>query len=166
MNQCQQHAAQQEREQHTPVLPFEITAQEMKDLLRFYECACDNEGYDVPKERMKRLAQIGLLRRCFGNVFEPTTFGLAVINGDFAFASELTKQRDELLAVFLLVIEEMERRGEGCTPGNAPGHCHDIPGVWDSDNSSDIAGKPCAWCATWNKAKELRSTANAERNQQ
>lgn len=65
---------------------------------------------------------------------------------------EVEKQRDELLEVFQLVIAEMEHRDRN--DGNAPGHGHDIPGVWDSDNG-DLAGKPCAWCAVWKKAKEL-----------
>lgn len=65
----------------------------------------------------------------------------------------LTKQRDELLAVFGLVIGELEEIGDKGT-GNAPGHGHEEPGIWDSDNGA-LAGKPCAWCATWNKAKQL-----------
>lgn len=35
--------------------------------------------------------------------------------------------------------------------GNAPGHGHDVPGIWDSDNSP-LAGKECAWCKTWHSA--------------
>ena len=37
--------------------------------------------------------------------------------------------------------------------GNAPGHCHSIPGIWDSDNKGK-AGTTCAWCLVWNKAKK------------
>ena len=65
----------------------------------------------------------------------------------------LMQQRDELLDVFQLIISEMERRDRN--DGNAPGHGHEIPGVWDRDNG-ELAGKPCAWCAVWKKAKELR----------
>ena len=36
--------------------------------------------------------------------------------------------------------------------GNAPGHCHSIPGIWDSDNG-DKAGKQCVWCLVWGKAR-------------
>lgn len=36
--------------------------------------------------------------------------------------------------------------------GNAPGHGHSIPGIWDSDNG-EKAGKECAWCKVWNAAK-------------
>lgn len=35
---------------------------------------------------------------------------------------------------------------------SAPGHAHSVPGVWDSGNHPDKAGKPCAWCALWAKA--------------
>lgn len=69
-----------------------------------------------------------------------------------ASIDELIKQRDDLLAVFSVVISEMEDRDRN--DGNAPGHGHKIPGIWDSDNGS-LSGKPCAWCAVWAKAKEL-----------
>ncbi len=88
---------------HTPeplcpvTLPFAIMDQEMKDLMRFHECAMDGEGYGVPKERMKRLAEIGLLRRVTANFYEHTIFGLSIINGDFLQKSEVEKQRDERL---------------------------------------------------------------------
>jgi len=35
--------------------------------------------------------------------------------------------------------------------GNAPGHAHEVSGVWDDDND-ELAGKPCAWCAVWARA--------------
>ena len=95
---------------HTPeplcpaTLPFSITDQEMKDLMRFHECAMDDEGYDVPKERMKRLAEIGLIRRVTSNFYEHTTFGLSIINGDFKQKSDVERQRDELLAALERVL--------------------------------------------------------------
>jgi len=36
---------------------------------------------------------------------------------------------------------------------NAPGHAHQIKGVWDSDNGS-IAGTDCSWCIAWNEARK------------
>ncbi|HDR8979459.1 TPA: hypothetical protein QDA90_004263 [Burkholderia vietnamiensis] len=36
---------------------------------------------------------------------------------------------------------------------NAPGHAHAVPGIWDSDNGAK-AGTQCAWCVTWNAARE------------
>ena len=69
----------------------------------------------------------------------------------------LQRERDELLTVFSIVIYELDRR-ESRNKIDAPGHCHDIHGVWDSDNGA-LAGKPCAWCAVWDKAKALRNSA-------
>lgn len=65
-------------------LPFAILHDEMAALKRFDECVTDGEGYDVPKEMMKRLSEIGLVRRVTANVYEHTNFGLAVLAGDFA----------------------------------------------------------------------------------
>lgn len=64
-------------------LPFAILEHEMKDLKRFHECVMDDEGYDVPKERMRRLAEIGLLHHVSASCYEHTIFGLSVLNGDF-----------------------------------------------------------------------------------
>lgn len=71
----------------TQALPFAILADEMKALRRFHECATDDEGYDVSKGMMKRLSEIGLVRRVTSNIYEHTDFGLAVLNGDFAAQS-------------------------------------------------------------------------------
>jgi hypothetical protein len=72
------------------------------------------------------------------------------------------EQRDELLKTFGLVIDELESRHGN--DGNAPGHGHEIPGVWDNDNGK-LAGKPCAWCAVWAKAKELRAAIASTKDQ-
>ncbi|MTD33991.1 DUF551 domain-containing protein [Paludibacterium denitrificans] len=64
-------------------LPFAIIPDEMKALRRFHECVTDGEGYDVPKDMMKRPAEIGLVRRVTANIYEHTNFGLSVLNGDF-----------------------------------------------------------------------------------
>lgn len=66
-----------------PILPFGIMPDEMKALERFHECATDGQDYDVPKEMMRRLAEIGLLRRVTANYYAHTTFGLSVLNGEF-----------------------------------------------------------------------------------
>lgn len=44
------------------------------------------------------------------------------------------------------------------SPRQSPGHHHQIPGIWDSDNG-DLAGKPCAKCALW---AEIKTIANLE----
>lgn len=50
------------------------------------------------------------------------------------------------------VMREFPRNMGRSDNGNAPGHCHSIPGVWDSDNGAK-AGTKCAWCLVWNRAK-------------
>lgn len=40
------------------------------------------------------------------------------------------------------------------TGRDAPGHSHQVPGIWDDDASNgENAGKPCEWCAQWDRAK-------------
>ena len=108
-----------------------------------------------PDENGPNPKELGLLIDYAADALEPK-----VCCGEFETCREMCvvradvykSQRDELLDVFQLVIAEMEHRDRN--DGNAPGHGHDIPGVWDSDNGA-LAGKPCAWCAVWKKAKEL-----------
>lgn len=64
---------------------------------------------------------------------------------------ELEAQLAEAVSLFKLVMEEHPGKERN---GNAPGHAHQIPGIWDSDNGKK-AGKPCAWCAVWNNAHEF-----------
>lgn len=62
-----------------------LNADELAALHRFNECALDGQGYDVPKEMMARLAEIGVLRRKSGAYYEHTEFGLAVLDGSHQF---------------------------------------------------------------------------------
>ncbi len=39
-----------------------------------------------------------------------------------------------------------------------PGHAHDVPGVWDSNNG-EKANKPCAQCVMWSKLHDMLSAA-------
>ena len=64
---------------------------------------------------------------------------------------------DGLVDVMTAVYRELEHR-KGDRRGNAPGHGHAIPGVWDEDNGA-LAGTTCAWCALWNKGKEMLERA-------
>jgi hypothetical protein len=41
---------------------IEATAQHVIDLNRFCECAEDGDGYDVPRERMRDLRDVGLVK--------------------------------------------------------------------------------------------------------
>lgn len=58
-----------------------------------------------------------------------------------------------ILEAVMREIPRAARYGEG-NSGNAPGHGHRVPGIWDSDNR-ELAGKPCAWCLAWNTAKAM-----------
>lgn len=58
------------------------------------------------------------------------------------------------------VVDEIPHRS--AVRGNAPGHGHDVPGIWDSDNGP-LAGKECAWCKTWHSALgAARNIANGD----
>jgi hypothetical protein len=56
-----------------------LNADELAALRRFDECAQDGEGYDVPKEMMQRLAEIGVLQRRSGAYYQATEFGQSVL---------------------------------------------------------------------------------------
>ena len=52
---------------------------------------------------------------------------------------------------------------EGDDPGNAPGHAHSRPGIWDDDNEPAIAGKPCEKCAAWSNARAVLAAQGDDR---
>lgn len=58
---------------------------------------------------------------------------------------------DRWKSILESIIREMPRAGRN---GNAPGHAHSKPGIWDSDNG-ELAGKPCAWCLAWSTATAM-----------
>ena len=61
------------------------------------------------------------------------------------------------------VIQELEER-RSVSPGNAPGHDHQEPGIWDSTgNPEELRGKPCEWCRKWNYMKLLLCSGEAAR---
>ena len=50
-----------------------------------------------------------------------------------------------------------------CRDGNAPGHGHLIPGVWDADASNgDKGGTDCKWCADWSDFRQALSQAKGD----
>lgn len=63
----------------------------------------------------------------------------------------LIDEREEFRELLAQVVEQLDERWNP-HGGNAPGHGHERPGIWDDDNG-ELAGKPCAWCALWNRAK-------------
>ncbi len=65
---------------------------------------------------------------------------------------QLKAENEALRSLVLSALEEGKGRpGSG---GNAPGHCHDVPGVWDRGNG-DRSGTPCGWCRIWNAAQAM-----------
>lgn len=68
-----------------------------------------------------------------------------------------TADADRFRSILTAVVDEMQRE-DGEYTGNAPGHGHEVPGIWDSDNGMR-AGKPCAWCRTWKLAREAIAAA-------
>ena len=69
-------------------------------------------------------------------------------------------QPEDLRAVISAIVDEVPHRSRLAFNGNAPGHAHQIPGVWDSDNGP-LAGKECGWCKAWAKAVEIDAQTKA-----
>lgn len=62
-----------------PATPqVDITVTEMEAFQRFCDCAEDNEGFDVDKDMMRRLADIGLVRSQGFGRYCATAYGDAV----------------------------------------------------------------------------------------
>jgi hypothetical protein len=60
-------------------LSLSLSEQQIKDLLRFHETTEDDQGYDVPRERMKSLARAGLIRSLGFRRYEFTDAGLCAV---------------------------------------------------------------------------------------
>lgn len=67
-------------------------------------------------------------------------------------AEAVAAERERWRPVLDAVVREMAHKGEH--RGNAPGHAHATPGVWDSDNGPR-SGTACSWCSAWKIACEL-----------
>ena len=66
------------------------------------------------------------------------------------------EQVRELRKVLRLIVTELD-------DGQAPRHHHRAPGIWDDDSSNgELAGKPCEWCETWNRARTLLAGERGE----
>ena len=61
------------------LIPIEITAHHTEDLLRFFDTCEDDQGYDVPKPRMKSLARVGLIRSTGFSRYEITDLGYSAV---------------------------------------------------------------------------------------
>lgn len=62
-------------------VPMILTEQQERDIQRFYDTCEDGQDYDVPKDRMKSLARLGLIRTTGFSRYEITDAGDAVIEG-------------------------------------------------------------------------------------
>ncbi|HDR9036072.1 TPA: hypothetical protein QDB07_003580 [Burkholderia vietnamiensis] len=67
----------------------------------------------------------------------------------------------DLMAAIIREIDHGEYDRPYLGTENAPGHAHDVPGIWDSDNGAK-AGTQCAWCATWNAARSALAQRRGE----
>lgn len=63
--------------------------------------------------------------------------------------AELKAEVEKLRGVMACVVNEVPHHEN--RNGNAPGHCHSIPGVWDQSNGAK-SGTECGWCKVWNTA--------------
>lgn len=70
---------------------------------------------------------------------------------------QLKAENDALRSLVLSALEE--GKGRPGTGGNAPGHCHGVPGVWDRGNG-DRSGTACGWCKIWNAAQAMAREAS------
>lgn len=67
-----------------------------------------------------------------------------------AIIDQLKAENEQLRGVMAAVVSEIPH-AKHIQPGNAPGHSHRVPGIWDEDNGAK-AGKECGWCKVWNAA--------------
>lgn len=67
---------------------------------------------------------------------------------------------DNALSVLAAIVEHMPYRDKG--DGNAPGHAHKVPGVWDY-NGGPMDGRKCDWCKAWADATAIVLEAKEER---
>jgi hypothetical protein len=73
--------------------------------------------------------------------------------------SERDQLKAEVESLRKLVADVVTQHPRPSRRGDAPGHCHLIPGIWDSDNG-DKAGTECGWCKVWNAAIAMSKVAS------
>lgn len=68
---------------------------DLNNLKRFNENCEDSQDYDVPKEKMHRMAKLGVVRRHSRNYYSITSFGMYLLNqGDELYKLPLKTQSD------------------------------------------------------------------------
>lgn len=117
---------------------------------------CDNEATDAeyPSQRYAYKAGHRDARHAAAELANEAAARIAELERQ---NGELVKETAGWREILEAVVREMPQkhvRGDG----NAPGHGHTKPGIWDDDNGA-LAGQPCAWCLTWNKATAAIASA-------
>ncbi|MNJ28177.1 hypothetical protein D3C77_227060 [compost metagenome] len=123
----------------------------------FQQHAADYEALTQPGGVLALLEEIEQLRESHEQV--------CANYNRVSFASEergkqveqLKAENDALRSLVLSALEE--GKGRPGTGGNAPGHCHGVPGVWDRGNG-DRSGTACGWCKIWNAAQAMARGAS------
>lgn len=115
----------------------------------FPQAVRDFESITAPSAIMALLAEIeenAMHMRAFGEVMRSQ-------------AEQIGKLKAENEALRSLVLSALEEgKGRPGTGGNAPGHCHAVPGVWDRGNG-ERSGAACGWCRIWNAAQAMAKEA-------
>ncbi|MDH0356901.1 hypothetical protein, partial [Morganella sp. GD04133] len=57
-----------------------LQPEDLNNLKRFNETCEDSQPYDVPKEKMQRLAELGVVRRHSKSYYSITSFGMYVLS--------------------------------------------------------------------------------------
>jgi hypothetical protein len=71
---------------------------------------------------------------------------------------DVTKEWQEVLAGLVAIADAKGKRH------GSPNHCHSRPGIWDDDNiRSGLAGKPCAECAMYDRARALLQSVEVKK---
>lgn len=72
----------------------------------------------------------------------------------FALVADMVTERAASAELRMLTMRLLEEAAD-LDDANAPGHDHQVPGVWDPDNEPGIAGQPCTKCRDWRRLTEL-----------
>ena len=107
-----------------PMLSIELqlTEQQERDLTRFYDTCEDSQPYDVPKDRMKSLACVGLVRSLGFSRYELTDAGGAAVEKLRALLDEPPHIRQEGYGEAMeKVVAALEDQSRGACNGCANG---------------------------------------------
>ncbi|MBB5546630.1 hypothetical protein [Paraburkholderia fungorum] len=142
------------------------TPELLECLQRFAEVCADDtaDGHTESKADIQALAELGAVRTGpFGRTYM-TAYGRWLLSATCPDQDGSPVPADaswrDLLEAVLREVEDGEYLGPWSGAENAPGHGHDVPGIWDSHNGVK-SGMQCAWCMTWNKARSALAVARA-----